>query len=148
MLAVIRGDAVIGGALLQRGARVNARNHAGQTALMMAVINNNRTVATMLLDRGADVNARTTAGWTALMYAAWRGHPDMVRLLLARGADASLRDRAGWTAQRYAAWRVTGPASAESEGVVTGIDNVEPSLPAGPGHSEILELLTGSSRRR
>jgi type II secretory pathway predicted ATPase ExeA len=148
MLAVIRGDTVIGGALLQRGASVNTRNHAGQTALMLAAINNNRTVATMLVDRAADVNARTTAGWTALMYAAWKGHPDMVRLLLARGADASLRDRAGWTAQRYAAWRVTEPASAESEGVVTGIDNVEPSLPAGPGHSEILGLLTGSSRRR
>lgn len=148
MLAVIRGDTVIGGALLQRGASVNARTHAGQTALMMAAINNNRTVATMLVDRGADVNARTTAGWTALMYAAWKGHPDMVRLLLARGADASLRDRTGWTAQRYAAWRVTEPASAESEGVVTGIDNVEPSLPARSGHSEILELLTGSSRRR
>ena len=148
MLAVIRGDAAMGDALLGRGASVNARNHTGQTPLMMAAINNNRPVATRLLDRGANVNARTTAGWTALMYAAWKGNPDMVRLLLARGADASLRDQAGWTAQRYAAWRVSQPASAQSEGVVTGIDNVEPSLPAGPGHSAVLTLLSEPSRRR
>ena len=148
MLAVIRGDAAMGDALLGRGASVDARNQTGQTPLMMAAINNNRPVAARLLDRGANVNARTTAGWTALMYAAWRGNPDMVRLLLARGADASLRDQAGWTAQRYAAWRVSPPASAPSEGVVTGIDNVEPSLPDGPGHSAVLKLLSEPSRPR
>lgn len=148
MLAVIRGDTVIGGALLQRGASVNARNHAGQTALMLAAINNNRAGTKMLLDRGANVNARTTDGWTALMYAAWRGHADIARLLLAHGADASVSDRAGWTAQRYAAWRVSQPVPAPSEGIVTGIDNVEASLPAGSGHSEVLNLLTDSRRRR
>jgi uncharacterized protein len=148
MLAVIRGDPAIGDALLRRGASVNARNRAGQTPLMMAAINDNSPVAKKLLDRGANVNARTTAGWTALMYAAWKGYPDIVRLLLVRGADASLRDQAGWTAQRYVTWRLSQPASAQSEGVVTGIDNVEPSQLAGPGHSEVLTLLTEPSRRR
>ena len=147
MLAVVHGDSAIGDALLGRGASVNAQNHAGQTPLMMAAINNNRPVAKKLLDRGANVNARTTAGWTALTYAAWKGYPDIVRLLLVRGANASLRDQAGWTAQRYAAWRVSQPASVERGAVVTGIDNVEPSLPAGPGHSEVLKLLTEPSRR-
>ena len=148
MLAVIRGDSAMRDALLGRGASVNARNHTGQTPLMMAAINDNRPAATKLLARGANVNAHTTAGWTPLMYAAWKGYPDMVRLLLARGADPNLRDQAGWSAQRYAAWRASQPASLESGAVVTGVDNVEPSLSTGPGHAEVLRLLTASSRRR
>jgi general secretion pathway protein A len=148
MLAVIRGNSAISDALLDGGASVNARNNAGQTALMMAAINNNRFAVKTLLARGADVNARTTAGWTALMYAAWKGHPEVVRVLLHHRADASLKDRAGWTAQRYVAWRVSEPTSAERESVVTGIDGVEPSVTAGPGHFEVLNLLTESSRRR
>jgi type II secretory pathway predicted ATPase ExeA len=146
MLAAIHGNAIMSDALLQRGASVNARTRAGQTALMMAAINNNLGVARRLLDRGAAVDARTAAGWTALMYAAWEGRPEIARLLLERGADVSLRDRDGWTAQRYAAWRVN-PPPPESGGAVTGIDHVEPSLRARPGHTAVLDLLTEAARR-
>src|SRR5262245_32835292 len=147
MLAAIHDHLAIGDALLDRGAAVDARNRAGQTALMMAAINNHPRFARRLLDRGANVNARTRAGWTALMYAAWEGHPEMARVLLARGADADLRDQAGWTAQRYVAWRVSPPATAESGGVVTGINNVAASRRAGSDHAAVLALLEGRPRR-
>jgi type II secretory pathway predicted ATPase ExeA len=146
MLAVIHGDPTIVGALLDAGASVDARNNAGQTALIMAAINNNRAVARTLLARGADVNARTSSGWTALMYAAWKGQPEMTRLLLDHGADPSLRDGSGWTARRYAAWQVGEPTSTDGEGGTTRVDKNKPSAQVGPGHFEVLKLLTEPRR--
>lgn len=72
--------------LLDKGADVNARNHAGATALMWAADDLEKT--RLLLDRGANVNAKSDDGRTALMIAAgWQGNSAVVKLLLDHGAD-------------------------------------------------------------
>src|SRR5579871_4016601 len=90
-------------ALLQRGAKVNAKNQEGTTALMMAAANLKANVA-LLLWYGADVNAhQSKTGRTALTNAARFGCIDNVRLLLEHGADVNARETDGTTALMYAA---------------------------------------------
>ncbi len=84
--------------LLNHGANINAKNEAGQSALMVAIINNFPDVAKGLLDKKADVNARTPSGMTALICAATLGRTEMVRILLDRGADVRAKDNRGQTA--------------------------------------------------
>src|SRR6185369_620843 len=108
--AAIEGDVVRVRSLLNQGADVNARNHAGATLLMSAVSIESRyeegridhsKMVRLLLSRGADVNAADKVGQTALMKAL-TGHasewkvigatPQIVRLLLAHGAQVNARD--------------------------------------------------------
>ena len=110
---------------------VNARNKAGETALMYAALHGDLDTAKALLKRGAQVNSE---GWTPLHYAASAGHLEMVtwllenhayidagsangttplmlaarekrttvaRYLVEQGADPSLRNEAGFGAPEY-----------------------------------------------
>jgi ankyrin repeat protein len=71
--------------LLERGADVNARDHDGETALMMAASGGSPEIVQALLDKGADVNAKFTAtGKTALTLAEERGHTLIMELLRSR----------------------------------------------------------------
>jgi ankyrin repeat protein len=72
--------------LLDKGAALEARDHAGQTALSIAAANNNNTAVELLLSRGARLDTRDTKGHSPLAYATAAGHEAMVRLLLDRGA--------------------------------------------------------------
>ncbi len=75
--------------LLDRGARVDARDMRGNTALMGAVRWGRIPVpvARLLLSRGANVNTQDNEGLTALTFAAHNGDLTMARLLLAKGAS-------------------------------------------------------------
>lgn len=117
--------------LLSPATRVDARNAAGETALMYAALNGELEVVKRLLARGAEVNQ---PGWTALHYAASGGqlsvvqlllerhayidapsangttplmmaarqeHPTVARYLVEQGADPSLANEAGLTAADY-----------------------------------------------
>ncbi|HPU51832.1 MAG TPA: ankyrin repeat domain-containing protein [Burkholderiaceae bacterium] len=110
---------------------VNARNKAGETALMYAAGHGELEMARLLLKRGAQINSQ---GWTPLHYAASAGHLQMVtwllenhayidagspngttplmmaarekrttvaRYLVEQGADPSLRNEAGMGAPEY-----------------------------------------------
>jgi ankyrin repeat protein len=55
--------------LLARGAKVNATDEEGRTALMHAARNGSRASVETLLQKGADPNAMDNAGRTALTYA-------------------------------------------------------------------------------
>ncbi len=110
---------------------VDAKNRAGETALMYAALHGNLDIAKMLVKRGAQVNS---TGWTPLHYAATGGSLEMVtwlleshayidaasangttplmmaareqrttlaRYLVAQGADPSLRNEAGFGAAEY-----------------------------------------------
>lgn len=112
--------------------RVETRNRADESALMMAALKGQAELARRLIARGADVNK---TGWTPLHYAATGGHPSLiamlldahayidaespngttplmmaaqygtvaaVRQLLEAGADASLKNQLGLTAQDFA----------------------------------------------
>ena len=61
--------------LLDRGARVDARDpEFEQTALMIAVREGHTAAVTLLLERGADVNAQTRIGPDAAVRPALQGH--------------------------------------------------------------------------
>lgn len=112
--------------------RVDVRNRAEETPLMMAALRGHTAIARQLIDRGADINK---TGWSPLHYAATGGHraivemllqahayidaespngttplmmaaqygtAETVRQLLDAGADASLKNQLGLSAQDFA----------------------------------------------
>ena len=82
--------------LLDAGARVDARNAFGATALICA--NGEPLRSRLLIEHGADVEATTSQGRTPLLVAAGRdGNVELVRLLLARGARPNVRADSGET---------------------------------------------------
>ena len=119
-------------ALLRAGAKVDAKNGFGDTAIMVAALgghlvlvkklhargaeinpagwtplsyaatNGNTEVARYLLDIGANPNALSPNGTTALMMAVRGGHADTVELLLAKGADVNVRNQNGASALAWA----------------------------------------------
>jgi ankyrin repeat protein len=90
LLSAIRGgDHSTARSLLEQGADVNARDPAGDTALMQACLNADTEIVQLLLDWGAQVNARGTDGASALQRALH--DPEKVRLLLGRGARVESR---------------------------------------------------------
>jgi len=96
--------------LLSRGARLDARDKYGNTALInascecaLATMNSTYDVVKVLLEKGSDVNAHSNDGTTALMNAAGGfGGSAIVKLLLDHGADPRARDANGKTALKYA----------------------------------------------
>ena len=88
MAACFRGNPEIVAALLEHGARVDAKLLDGTTALFQA---SNIDVVRLLLLKGADVNARLADGQTVLMGASKDGQIDLVKTLLAAGADVNAK---------------------------------------------------------
>ena len=95
-----RGDLVPD--LVQRGAKINHQDKAGDTALHGAVIRNNQDLLKTLLEKGALPDSRNKLGGTPLMWAASYGHEEAVRVLLQHGADPVVRDEKGITASMWA----------------------------------------------
>jgi ankyrin repeat protein/L-ascorbate metabolism protein UlaG (beta-lactamase superfamily) len=80
-------------ALLDAGARMEARNTWGATPLCWAATQWREDAARCLLERGADVNAAMDDGHTALYVAARNGQPAIGEALLDAGADPKVSDR-------------------------------------------------------
>ena len=78
--------------LLDHGAKADAGNEDGETALSLVSRgeyhpqSNGVRIVQSLLERGADVNGQPKAFWTPLNWASFRGRLDIVRVLLDRGA--------------------------------------------------------------
>lgn len=79
MGVAFKGEDAVAARLLKAGCDVNARNKAGQTALMMASLFNRTRQVDMLLAAGADRAARDAAGRTAGSVAADQGNDPMAR---------------------------------------------------------------------
>ncbi|KAK7873824.1 hypothetical protein R5R35_005804 [Gryllus longicercus] len=78
--------------LVARGAKVNAVDACGQTALhRAAAANRGWRFMSLLICAGGDANARSASGATPLHSAAHRGNEAAVRWLLAAGASKSLK---------------------------------------------------------
>lgn len=89
--------------LLQFGAKPDAVNNAGDTALHETARRGDTATAAKLLAHGADIHAANKNGDTALHIAAAAacatGQNRMVDFLLVRGANNLLRNKQGKTAQ-------------------------------------------------
>lgn len=88
---------------LDKGARVDAKEVYGQTALHWIVgVNPMLPLAKILLRRGANVNMQTRSGTTALKNCVASGEVESVKLLLWWGADPHIKDNDGCSAMAYA----------------------------------------------
>ncbi|KAK3233708.1 hypothetical protein CYMTET_56012 [Cymbomonas tetramitiformis] len=82
--------------LLEKGAKVDAQNRKGCTALTVALAEGKEAAARALLEAGAGVNAGT--GQRPLHAAAEKGMVEMVRELVGKGAEVDAEDGHGRTA--------------------------------------------------
>ena len=81
MGVAFKGEDAVAARLLKAGCDVNARNKAGQTALMMAALFNRTKQVDMLVAAGADRGVRDAAGRSAASVADDQGNDGMVRHL-------------------------------------------------------------------
>lgn len=93
-----RGDAAEVKALLTRGARVDARDSRGRTALLAATHGNHVEATRLLIAAGADVNAKDDIQDSAYLYAGAHGRTEILKMTLAAGADLKSVNRFGGTA--------------------------------------------------
>lgn len=75
---------VVAELIKQRGIKLDARNAAGDSALMLASLRGYTEVVDLLLKAGAQFNHD---GWNPLLYAAFEGRVSIVEMLLAKGAN-------------------------------------------------------------
>lgn len=80
--------------LIQRGARINQRDHCGHTPLHIAASAQCVPMMKLFLSHGADVSLRSDTGETPLHAAIFTGS-DAVRLLIAHGADVNVKNSDG-----------------------------------------------------
>src|SRR5262245_58978826 len=85
-------------ALLKEGAKVNAAQADGMTALHWVVHHDDLSLVTLLLTSGADAKVANRYGVTPLSLACTNGNADIVELLLKSGADVNTTRRGGETA--------------------------------------------------
>ena len=95
--AAEKGDLAAVRNLRSEGARIEARDGRGRTALLVATHGNRVEVARFLIRQGADVNAKDSMEDTPFLYAGAEGRSEILKLTLPR---ANLKDtnRYGGTA--------------------------------------------------
>jgi hypothetical protein len=94
MIGAWEGNVPMMALFLGYGARINAPNKVGETALMHAAWKGHVDAAKWLLDRRARIN-NDAMEWSALHYAVFAGHENVARLLIERGADVNARSTNG-----------------------------------------------------
>jgi ankyrin repeat protein len=82
-------------AMLEAGVRIDARDSAGRTALLVATHADAVDAARLLIAKGADVNAKDNIEDSPYLYAAAEGHLEILRLTLKAGADLKSVNRYG-----------------------------------------------------
>jgi hypothetical protein len=85
--AANRGDVQDVRDLLDKGTDVDARNHHGQTALMLAAHAAHLEVVSVLVAHRANLNMTTKYGLSVLMLALVAGHVEVATLLADAGTD-------------------------------------------------------------
>ena len=98
MTAVYLGDMRVVRMLVRHGARLDIRNEAGATPLMVAAYKGHLRAVQWIVEEGGEVNARTPDGQTPLMIAIRNGDSGVVEYLLMHGADVNAKDNQGMTA--------------------------------------------------
>jgi ankyrin repeat protein len=93
-----RGELVVVRKILAGGARIDARDQRGRTALLAATQRNKVEVARFLIQEGADVNAKDFIQDSPFLYAGAEGRVEILKLTLAAGADLKDTNRYRGTA--------------------------------------------------
>ncbi|QSZ35438.1 hypothetical protein DSL72_008308 [Monilinia vaccinii-corymbosi] len=88
--------------LLSKGAKVDLRDAAGETALHAAILGNAVEIVKYLLEKNAKVDLQNIIGRTALHMASSSGNDIAVELLLEKNAKVDIRDTSGKTALQSA----------------------------------------------
>ncbi|MBX9828307.1 MAG: ankyrin repeat domain-containing protein [Xanthobacteraceae bacterium] len=96
--AAERGELVVVRNLFREGARIDARDQRGRTALLAATHRNRVEVARFLIQEGADVNAKDFIQDTPFLYAGAEGRTEILTMALAAGANLKDINRYGGTA--------------------------------------------------
>ncbi len=102
LAAVKAGDEKRAQSYLDRGANVNARDAADETALLWSAKNGQENMVVMLLSRKASTDAPDADGATALIHASMKGFVSIASAVIDAGADIMLEDRHGKKALDYA----------------------------------------------
>lgn len=81
LVLALKGEAfkVVGALLNDPNLKVEVRNAADESPLMLAALKGDKALCQRLIQKGADVNK---PGWAPLHYAATHGHLEVMRLLL------------------------------------------------------------------
>ena len=97
MCAVLSGKTMLVKTLLRRGAKINARNNKGWTALHCAVgaEDPQPEMTNVLMDGGIQVEAKDNAGVTALQLAVEQASDDIICRLVEAGANMKTQDNYG-----------------------------------------------------
>lgn len=103
--AARRNDAAGIRQLLAAGAKIDAGDGSGATALLVATHANQVEAARVLIEAGADVNAKDGISDSPYLYAGARGHLAILKMTLSHGADLKSTNRYGGTALIPAAER-------------------------------------------
>lgn len=102
-LAVENGNVEIVQALLNFGAKINARNDDKRTPLMLLDEDATADLAGLLIRYGAKINLADAEGNTALILASRSVKPEILQLLLTHGANINAQNKEGQTALMSAA---------------------------------------------
>ena len=89
---------------IKKGANVNEKSYAGQTALMNAADFGRVDMVRLLIENGAIINEKDEKGKTALLHSILEGHANVARLLIERGANMNEKDADGKTLLMQAAF--------------------------------------------
>ncbi|MGV8118157.1 MAG: ankyrin repeat domain-containing protein [Candidatus Xenobiia bacterium LiM19] len=108
--------------LLERGARLNARDTYGQTPLHIAAYVGNAPLVEMLIKKGSQVNSPDKNGRTPLHLAAWGNHLEVMKLLLSAGASPVTLDKQGFTPLHLTVSRRKDTSNAIKELISHGAD--------------------------
>lgn len=98
MLAALRGEHELVGALLAAGADPNMINDDHHHALWFACVNGDTALVRKMIDHGARIDNRNINGVTCAIYAASTGKLEVLRVLVEAGADLSIATDDGITA--------------------------------------------------
>ncbi|XP_050394413.1 M-phase phosphoprotein 8 [Patella vulgata] len=88
--------------LVYHGAKLNAQNKSGCTALMLACEKCDICTLALLIEIGANMNIQQPTGETGLIKAVKRGHKQICQCLLENGANFALTTNNGYSALTYA----------------------------------------------
>lgn len=82
--------------LISKGAKINARNGNGDTALILAAYNGHDEIVSLLLKYDAETDTAGGDGATALIWSVKNGHKSVVEILLSNQANPNISIRPHW----------------------------------------------------